>query len=91
MEKDNDFARKAFADATAAESDREFDAFCKAMERNTVERATVAAAMFLGIGKVEQMCKALAEANLLDFFADYTTKFYTVAFHDGYTAHKEEV
>lgn len=91
MKDKSDFVKQAFADATAAESDREFNAFCKAMERNTVERASVAAAMFLGIGKVKQMCKALAEANLLDFFADYTTKFYTVAFHDGYTAHKEEV
>ena len=88
---DSNFAKKAFADATAAESDREFDAFCKAMERNKVEKASVVATMYLGIGKVEQMCKALAEANLLDFFADYTTKFYSVAFHDGYTAHKEEV
>lgn len=88
---DSNFAKKAFADATAAESDREFDAFCKAMERNKVEKASVAATMYLGIGKVEQMCKALAEANLLDFFADYTTKFYSVAFHDGYTAHKKEV
>jgi len=88
---DSNFAKKAFSDATAAESDREFEAFCKAMERNKVEKASVVATMYLGIGKVEQMCKALAEANLLDFFADYTTKFYSVAFHDGYTAHKEEV
>lgn len=89
--KDNDFAKKAFADATASERDRELDAFCKAIDRNSVEKASISAAMFLGIGKVEQMCKALAEANLLDFFADYTTKFYAVAFRDGYTAHKEEV
>lgn len=89
--KDNDFAKKAFADATASERDRELDAFCKAIDRNSVEKASISAAMFLGIGKVEQMCKALAEANLLDFFADYTTKIYAVALHDGYTAHKEEV
>ena len=87
----NDFAKKAFADATAAESDREFDALRKAMERNSVEKASIKVAMFLGIGKVEYMCKALEDANLLDFLADYTNKIYICGFSDGYTAHKEEV
>lgn len=88
--KDNDFVKQAFADATEAEKDKEFEAFQKSIDRGGAKTASVAASIFLGVGKVEEMRKAIGQAGMLEFFADFTTKIYSIGFHYGYIGRKEE-
>ena len=89
MEKDSDFARKAFADAVEKELDAEYEAFKR--KRDGLLAATDAIALTMGLDNMEKLSKAVILGEAHNEFTDFISRLYMCAFHDGYTAHKEEV
>lgn len=87
--KDNDFAKKAFADAEEKELDAEFEAYIK--KKVGVLATMDAIAITMGFDRIEKLSKAVVLGEAHNEFVDFISRLYMRAFHDGYTAHKEEV
>ena len=87
--KDNDFAKKAFADAEEAEFEKEENAYYDTCTPGTIDGDVLAAGLFVGAGNIEALCKAVFEAGLEDVLSQYTLSIHALGFKRGYNARKE--
>lgn len=86
---DSNFAKKAFADAVEKELDAEFEAYIK--KKDGLLTSVDAIAITIGLDRMEKLSKAVILGEAHNEFTDFISRLYMCAFHDGYTAHKEEV
>lgn len=87
--KDNDFVKRAFADAIEKERDAEFEAYIK--KKDGLLTSVDAIAITIGLDRMEKLSKAVILGEAHNEFTDFISRLYMRAFHDGYAAHKEEV
>jgi hypothetical protein len=85
----NDFARRAFADAEEAEAEKEEKAYYDTCTPEGIDGDVLAAGLFVGMGNIEALCKAVFEAGLEDVLSQYTLSIHALGFKKGYNARKE--
>jgi hypothetical protein len=86
---DSNFAKKAFMDAEEAEAEKEEKAYYDTCTPEGIDGDVLAAGLFVGMGNIEALCKAVFEAGLEDVLSQYTLSIHALGFKKGYNARKE--
>lgn len=83
------FVKQAFADAERAQSDREFEAWERFVDK-TADLFQLAVMARVGIEKMNELARAAVKAGLAETLAEYAHELMIGTFHMGYHARMEE-
>ena len=86
----DDFVKKAFADANEQFTEKERQAFDRAVVDDDAKTVTVLAALNVGLTTMQSLLNLVNDAGMQDAFADYIGSVSLISFHLGYLAAKED-
>lgn len=86
----DDFVERAFADADKNFTEKERQAFDRAVVDDEAKTVITLAALNVGLTKMQALLAAVQKARMDDPFAEYISSISLISFHLGYLAAKQD-